>query len=378
MELEQRHQLTQRVTVVGALVNALLASLQILFGILGKSQALLADGIHTLSDLASDGIVLIASRSASRQPDESHPYGHGRIETFVSMLLGAVLVAVGAGIGFRGIEAITLQDTTRPEAITLLFAFLAIVAKESLYRYTMAAAKRNFSALLEANAWHHRSDALSSIIVVIGIGGQLLGIPYMDAAASVIVALMISWMGLQLSRDALSELVDSSLDGELVDEIHSAIAQQGGVAAVHSLRTRSMGGLGFVDAEVLVNPRVTVSEAHHVTYLLEQYIKENFPQVIDVRIHVDPLSESGHGPIEDLPARPQVKADLEQAWAGETLADHVLFIGLHYLGAELEVDLVFPLDYFPLLESGELERLRKLANRISYVGKVNIFFREIR
>ena len=378
MELEERHQLTQRVTLVGALVNALLACLQILFGILGKSQALLADGIHTLSDLASDGVVLIASRSASQQADESHPYGHGRIETIVSMLLGGVLVAVGIGIGFRGVEAITAGGAEKPEAITLAFACLAIVAKEGLYRYTLAAAKRNFSALLEANAWHHRSDALSSIIVVIGIGGQLVGIPYMDAAAAVIVAMMISWMGFQLSKKALAELIDSSLDNELVDEIRATIEQQGGIEAVHSLRTRSMGGLGFVDAEVLVNPRVTVSEAHHASYLLEQHIKGSFPQIVDVRIHVDPLSESSHEPIQALPSRPQVKADLQQAWQGETLADHVLFIGLHYLSADIEVDLVFPLDYFPLLESGELERIRTIAGEIPYIGKVNMFFREIR
>ncbi len=378
MELEERYELTKRVTLVGALVNTLLACLQITFGILGKSQALLADGIHTLSDLTSDAVVLIASRSASKKADESHPYGHGRIETLVSMFLGGLLVVVGLGIGYRGIEAIYAQQADTPEAMTLFFAFLAIVAKEGLYRYTLHAARRNHSSLLEANAWHHRSDALSSIIVVIGIGGQLLGIPYMDAGAAVIVAIMISMMGFRVSRSALSELIDSSLDSELVASIRAEIEQQGGIEGLHSLRSRSMGGLGFVDAEVLVNPRITVSEAHHLSYVLEQHIKASFPQIIDVTIHIDPLSESSHEPIQKLPTRQEVVAALRETWSDETLSDHILFIGLHYLSREIEVDLVFPLDYFPLLETGELQRLRTLAADIEHIGKINIFFREIR
>ena len=164
---------------------------------------MLADGIHTLSDLSTDFIVLYASSRSSKAADKDHPYGHGRIETLASMLLGAILGMVGIGIGIRGVESILTPGNINPEAITIAFACLAIVAKEGLYHYTIRAARATHSSMLESNAWHHRSDALSSIVVVIGISAQLMGIPYMDAVAAIIVACMISWMGLRLSRKAL-------------------------------------------------------------------------------------------------------------------------------------------------------------------------------
>ena len=166
MEIEERYKITQRVTLTGAVVNCGLACLQITFGLLGKSQALLADGFHTLSDLCTDFIVLYASRRASKAADEDHPYGHGRIETLASMVLGAMLALVGVGIGIRGVESIFDPSPVNPETITIVFASLAIVAKESLYHYTLRAARATHSSMLEANAWHHRSDVLSSIVVV--------------------------------------------------------------------------------------------------------------------------------------------------------------------------------------------------------------------
>ena len=212
-EPSQRHRVTRRVTLTGAAVNTGLASLQILFGILGNSQALLADGIHTLSDLSTDFIVLFAASRAAKAADADHPYGHGRIETVASVLLGAMLVLVAIGIGARGIESIIDPEQTGPASITLLFACLAIAAKEGLYRYTLHAARRIHSSLLESNAWHHRSDVLSSFIVLIGISTQLLGVPYMDALAAIIVAGMIALIGIRLGYKALSELIDTGLIG---------------------------------------------------------------------------------------------------------------------------------------------------------------------
>jgi len=223
MESAERHRITQRVTLTGAAVNCVLASLQIVFGLLGKSQALLADGIHTLSDLSTDFIVLYASKRSSKAADTDHPYGHGRIETLASMLLGAILGMVGIGIGIRGVETIFNPQAFNPEAITIVFAGIAIVAKEGLYRYTLRAARATHSSLLESNAWHHRSDALSSIVVVIGISAQVMGVPYMDAVAAIIVACMISWMGLRLGRKALDELIDTGLDLDLIEQVRGAM-----------------------------------------------------------------------------------------------------------------------------------------------------------
>ncbi|UCH40922.1 MAG: cation transporter, partial [Gammaproteobacteria bacterium] len=256
---EQRHRTTQRVTLVGAAVNCGLAALQISFGLLGKSQALLADGLHTLSDLSTDFIVLYASKRAAKEADEEHPYGHGRIETLASMLLGVILAGVGIGIGVRGVESILDPQRPDPEAITIFFAFLAIVAKEGLYHYTLRAARAIHSSMLESNAWHHRSDALSSIVVVIGISAQVLGVAHMDAVAAIIVGAMILLMGFRLSRKALYELIDTGLDFKLVDEVRTAMLDDTSVVGIHNLRTRSMGGQGYIDAHIEVDSDLTVS-----------------------------------------------------------------------------------------------------------------------
>ena len=212
MEAKKRHQVTKKVTLVGALVNGILAFLQISSGLLGNSQALLADGIHTLSDLGSDFIVLMATTQSAKPADKEHPYGHGRIETLASVLLGLVLIGVGVGVGFRGFNRVFSLNQISPEPFTIFFAVIAILSKEGLYRYTLKASKHIHSTLLETNAWHHRSDALSSIIVLCGIAAQMIGVPYMDSFAAAIVALMISIMGYKLARKALDELIDTSLD----------------------------------------------------------------------------------------------------------------------------------------------------------------------
>jgi len=292
MEIERRYKITRRVTLAGAAVNCGLACLQITFGLLGNSQALLADGFHTLSDLSTDFIVLYASRRASKAADEDHPYGHGRIETLASMLLGAILAVVGIGIGIRGVESIFNPVATNPEAITIVFASLAVVAKEGLYRYTLRAARATHSSLLEANAWHHRSDALSSIVVVIGISAQLLGVAHMDAAAAMVVAGMISWMGFRVGRKALYELIDTGLDFELVAEVRQAMLADASVVGIHNLRTRSMGGLGYIDAHIEVDASLTVSEAHYIAHKIEHQVKKQFPKIIDVQIHIDPLDDA--------------------------------------------------------------------------------------
>jgi len=374
MDVDQRYRITRRVTLVGAVVNCTLASLQIIFGILGKSQALLADGIHTLSDLATDFIVLFASQRSAKAADEDHPYGHGRIETLASVILGCVLGLVGIGIGLRGVETVFGPPQPNPQAITILFAMLAIVAKESLYRYTMRAARTCHSSLLESNAWHHRSDALSSIVVVAGISTQLLGVPYMDAVAAIVVGTMILAMGFRLSRKALYELIDTGLDADLVRRIMASMETSECVETVHRLRSRSMGGLGYVDAEILVDPHLTVSEAHHIAYQLEQSIKQQFPQIIDVQIHVDPLSESGHDSVVDLPGRGQVEKDLEQIWQALLHRHQIAQIRLHYLNRAIEIDLIFPLASNNQEHHIEVGQLKALAQQISYVGKVNIYY----
>lgn len=374
MKAEQRHQVTKKVTLVGALVNAILAFFQIVFGLLGHSQALLADGIHTLSDLGSDFIVLLAARQSAKAADKEHPYGHGRIETLASVLLGLILIGVGFAIGYRGVNNIFSPQQLTPEVFTLAFAVIAIFSKEGLYRYTLKASKRIHSNMLEANAWHHRSDALSSIIVLCGISAQILGVPYMDSLAAVIVALMISYMGYKLSRKAFDELIDTSLDNELVSNIQDTIENNDSVKDVHSLRTRSMGGQGYIDAEIRVNPRLTVSEAHHIAFSLEQQIKTEYPQIIDVGIHVDPLTEFGHNWVTDLPARHEILDRLISQWARVDCSARIECIHLHYLNSQVEIDLVLPLALAESSFQHQIDELIEQASQINFVGQVNIYF----
>ncbi len=375
MEISQRHRTTQRVTLVGAAVNCGLAGLQIVFGVLGKSQALLADGLHTLSDLSTDFIVLYASKRSAKEADKEHPYGHGRIETLASMLLGAILALVGIGIGIRGVESILEPSGVNPEAITIAFAFVAIVAKEGLYRYTMRAARATHSSMLESNAWHHRSDALSSIVVVIGISAQVLGVPYMDAAAAIIVAGMISWMGLRLGREALNELIDKSLDRELVEQVRAAMLENASVGGVHNLRSRTMGGLGYVDAHIEVDSNLTVSEAHYIAHRIEHQIKKGFPKIIDVQIHIDPVDDTMRDSVlARLPERQQIEQDLAEAWSSVGESEQIRQTKLHYLDEKIEVDLVLPTAMSTPEHEAGVERLRQGAASLDYVGKVNIYF----
>lgn len=375
MAIENRHGITRRVTLVGAAVNCLLALLQITFGLLGKSQALLADGIHTLSDLATDFIVLYAVRSSSRAADKSHPYGHGRIETLASLVLGGILALVGIGIGLRGIQSILSPTEVNPEAITLVFAGLAIVAKEGLYHYTMRAARATHSTMLESNAWHHRSDALSSIVVVAGISAQLLGLAHMDAVAAIIVAAMVSWIGLRLVRKALSEFIDTSLDPDLVGKVRALMQADTSVTGVHNLRSRSMGGLGYIDAHIEVDSHLTVSEAHYIAHRIEHKVKKSYPQVIDVQIHIDPLDDKmRESALARLPDRQEIEQDLAHAWKDVAVRERILQTRLHYLDEQIEVDLVLPVSLAGPGDQQAVERLREGAASLDYIGKVNLYF----
>ena len=374
MEVEQRHKIVKKVTITGAIVNCLLAASQIVFGIIGQSQALLADGFHTLSDLLSDFVVLFAVRQSSFAADEDHPYGHGRIETLATVLLGFLLVTAGLGIGYRGINSIISAQQGNPELITVYFAALAIFAKEFLYRYTIRSAKRIHSSLLESNAWHHRSDALSSIVVLVGISSQLLGIAYMDALAAIVVAIMISVMGYRLTSKAFAELIDTSLDNELVGQVKALIEGNESVREIHSLRSRSMGGLGYVDAEIRVNPRLSVSEAHHIAFSLEQAIKTSFPRIIDISIHVDPLTESGHDSVTDLPPRAQILEMLNSAWHDSPCSDAIEQIHLHYLKSKIEIDVVLPGTMSAIENTAQIDHMIEQTDELKHIGKVNIYF----
>ncbi|MDD3518798.1 MAG: cation diffusion facilitator family transporter [Chromatiales bacterium] len=372
-----RYRAMRRVTIVGAVINLFLSVTQIATGVLLHSQALLADGVHTLSDLVSDGVVLFASGQANRHADAEHPYGHGRIETLATVFVGLMLMGVAAGIGWdAGHRLFEPEDLLVPAPWAMFFASLAIFSKEALYHYTIRVANRIRSNLLRANAWHHRSDVASSLVVVVGIGGTLAGLPYLDAIAAVIVAGMILLMGWRLVRQSVNELIDTGLEPERVASIRDAILSVDGVKSLHMLRTRRMGGSALADVHILVSPRISVSEGHHISDTVRRHLVDSFDELTDVTVHIDPEDDEKVPPSSHLPGRAELLDKLHASWSGVEAADAVDRIGIHYLNGKAHIEIHLPLARLADLEQARhtAERLRAASHRVPEVGEVSVHF----
>lgn len=277
-----------RSTWVSVGVNVVLASTQVTVGLLSKSQALVADGIHSLSDLVADFVVLFAGHHARKQADEDHPYGHQRFETAASLVLGALLLAVGLGMlwsAFRKLES--PETVAQVHASALWVAVGALVAKELLFRYMLAVAKRVKSSMLVANAWHARSDAASSLVVGLGIVGNLAGYPILDPIAALIVGFMVSKMGWRFGWDALHDLMDRAADAQEVAAIRQTLAETPGVHSVHDVRTRKMGDMVVVDVHIEVDASLSVEAGHAIAVQARQRVLQRH-RVLNVMTHVDP------------------------------------------------------------------------------------------
>ncbi len=340
-----RYKATRLATVIGAVVNALLAVTQIVSGWLFQSQALIADGVHTLSDLVSDGVVLFAATKASESPDQDHPYGHGRIETLATIIVGVLLALAALGIAWvAGQRLLTWETLTGPAPAALAFAVLTLVAKEGLYQYTVRVARRIESPMLQANAWHHRSDAISSLVVLVGIGGAVAGWPWLDAVAAVIVALFILVMAWRLISSSAAELIDTALEPEQVAKIHQAVTGVPGVTNAHMLRTRKLGNEAAADVHVQVAPRISVSEGHQIADEVYRAVRACMPTLRDVTVHVDPEDDEEQLRTVGLPLRPVVTERLRAAWAGEPELAMIEQVELHYLAGQVHLTITLRLD----------------------------------
>lgn len=273
----------RRATLIGAVVNLVLSVTKVLGGLIGQSQALIADGVHSLSDLLSDALVLLASRWGSLEADHNHPYGHARIETLATLGVGLLLLVIGAGFMIDSVSRLLNPERLlAPGWLAFGIAAVSVLGKEALFRYTVAVARRTDSALLRANAWHHRSDALSSIVVIIGIGGALAGLLWLDAVAAAIVAIMLGWVGWRLLGEAAAELVDTGLSARELDALSATIAAVEGVRGHGRLRSRRMGGRIFVDVRVLVDGQLTVREGHQIAERVRRRVIDQLPGNADV------------------------------------------------------------------------------------------------
>ncbi len=366
-----RYEETRNVTVVGIIVNVFLSVAQITGGLLSHSQALLADGIHTLSDLASDFVVLIAAKMASKDADEDHPYGHGRFETVGTVVLGLALAGVAIGIAFNStLRLINHENLIQPEPFALFFVALAIVSKEGLYQYTIRVGKRLNSKLLLANAWHHRSDAISSLIVAVGVAGSVfLKIPWLDSAAAILVAMMIFYMGVRLIFDSTMELVDTALEPEKVEKITQLIGSLEGVEQIHMLRTRKMGNLVLADVHVQVNSYISVSEGHYIAEFVMQKLRNKFPEVSDITVHIDPEDDETSTPSNGLPSRNEVIKDIFPLLQSQALDENIRNIVLHYVNGKIEVEIFFK----GIHHQEKIAILKQKLNSYEYIRSVTIF-----
>jgi cation diffusion facilitator family transporter len=342
--LTERRVKTQQVAIIGAAVNLILAAVKLGVGYLAQSAALMADGVHSLSDLLSDGLVWFAARHAGQAPDAQHPYGHGRFETAATLILGVLLALVAIGITWDALERAWRGENNVPGILALYAAAFSIAANEALYWYTVVVAKRIHSTLLLANAWHHRSDAISSIVVLAGVAGSLLGWPYLDAVAALIVGLMVGRIGWNLAWDAINELVDTALDADSVKQAHEVILAIDGVLAVHMLRTRRHGHQATADVHVQVAPYLSVSEGHMISQTVEDRLKAAIPAISDVTVHIDPEDDERAPPCRDLPLRHEVIQALQQRWPTLPEPNH---IRLHYLSGQIDIEIHLPLQHFP-------------------------------
>lgn len=302
--LAQRAAAASRSTWVSVAVNLLLSFGQIAVGIGSKSQGLIADGIHSLSDLLGDFVVLFAGHHSKKDADTDHPYGHQRFETAASLVLGILLLGVGLGMlwaAFRKLENPGAVPSVH--IVALWVAGGALVAKELLFRYMLAAAKRVKSSMLVANAWHARSDAASSLVVGLGIVGNLAGYPILDPIAALIVGFMVAKMGWEFAWDALHDLMDRAVDEVEVDAIRQTLVETPGVRSVHDVRTRKMGDMIVVDAHIEVDASITVAAGHDIAVAARQRVLQRH-RVLNLMAHVDPwrLPDLDHAKPATLPA----------------------------------------------------------------------------
>lgn len=373
---QQINQLKNKVTIIGALVNVFLCIIKIGFGFLGQSAALIADGIHSLSDLASDLLVLVAVKMGAREADHEHPYGHRRFETLATTILGVGLIVIASGIAWDVyLRILSPEHLLIPHKNALGIAAISILANEWLFQYTKRVALITRSKLLLANAWHHRSDAISSIIVLIGIAGSLLGYIWADAVAAVLVAVMVAKIGFNLVADSVKELVDTGLSPELVDKIRQEITAISGVKEIHLLRTRQMGEDALVDAHIVVGSRITVSEGHMIGDVVRDVLISKFEDVQEVLVHIDPENDEHKEEWHKGLLRDEIDTLLN-----EYLAENYSLIDefrVHYIEGGVEIEVILPHTLFSLSQQVETIKNRcvVLAKEVSQINSVIVFFK---
>lgn len=374
---KQRYEAVRRVNFVGAFVNLIQAILKVVVGIVGASPALFADGIHSFSDLLANILVWIASKAGHAGPDQNHPYGHGRFETFGSFALGIFLIFVGFGLIGDAVLRIIHHDFITPHIITLVVAIISVALNESVFRYSLNIATRINSTLLRASAYHNRADSLSSFIVIISILGGLAGLHYADGIATVFIAGFIIKIALELVWNAVYELSDAGIPDEQVKAFEELIMSLSGVKHMHRLRTRKMGDRIFLDVHILIACYASASEGHYIAETAHYYMKQKFPTIEDMTIHIDTEDHPETVPERLLPNRRDIEAVLFPVLKKD-LPHYAGVMDLFYFRERLEVQVILPLYAIEIKSAAEWKKsLSETLKSIPDVAAVTIRFEAI-
>ncbi|WP_282433923.1 cation diffusion facilitator family transporter [Marinobacter caseinilyticus] len=360
------------VTIIGMVLDAALGGIKCVGGVLFHSQALIVDGIHSFTDVASDLVVLAVMKASRQAPDQSHPYGHQRIETLGTMLLGSILIAVGAALAWDNVLRLLAPAANQlPEWPVLIAALVSVAGKEWIYRYTRRVGMAIRSDLIIANAWHSRTDAMSSVVVVFSTIGAMLGYVWLDIIAAVVIAIIIARVGWRFTWDSVRELVDTALPEEDTRELTRIAMATEGVRNVHELRSRRMGHDIMLDVHLQVKPEISVSEGHQIGMQVVQGMRTAFENLKNINFHIDAENdEEGLPTTVRLPSRREVRETLAQC-VGEF--PDKCHLRLHYLGNHIHLELFLDKAYRddPAFSK---QHLTRQLEALPWFGSLRIWF----
>ncbi|AZZ91154.1 cation diffusion facilitator family transporter [Hahella sp. KA22] len=365
-----------RVTLIGMILDIALGLLKIIVGVIAQSHALVADGIHSFTDAGTDILVIVITRYSHQKPDREHPYGHGKFETLGTVVLGSMLIAVAGAMAYDSILRLWEQDAqVAPGWPALLAAALSIAGKEWIYRYTLDIGKKLRSDLIIANAWHSRSDALSSVVVLVALLGVIAGFPWLDAVAAIIVAILVGKIGIELAGKSVKELVETALPEEQVRALRELALSVEGVRGVHDLRGRYVGPDIVIDLHLQVDSALSVSEGHYIGVHVARKIQEKFEHISDITYHIDTENDTdgkkrAGSPL--LPLRQDVTEILRQRWRDLTPEDSIKRLILHYINGQVHVEVMIT-ENEDHLSREIVKSMRESTADLAWLGEIKVW-----
>ncbi|MCK5720428.1 MAG: cation transporter [Thiomargarita sp.] len=377
---QKRYLKIRNVTYIAIITNIALSFIKITFGIVGQSHALVADGIHSFTDLTTDIMIIIGVQFSTQAPDFEYPYGYARFETATTIFIGITLLVISAGLLIDAqMRLLQPELLLHPTMLTVVAAGLSVIAKEALYYHTIHVANKIHSPMLRANAWHHRSDAISSAIVFFSLIGTMLGILWLDAAATIAISLIIAYIGVSIMLPGIKQFLGIGLTIEEVAEIKTIINSTAGVLNSHQLRTRKMGANILLDVHIEVAPFISVSEGHKISKAVRKNLMAEIGEITDILVHVNLENDKINQTRDTLPTRSEIMNRLKLKLEYLGISNLVQKVTLHYVAGKLTIDIDLPLDM--LKNNAEAQNLSlavsQLANNDPDIYTIQLYFHPV-